>query len=53
MSVFETVFLCLTIPLVYVFAYLAGKCDFLNVVCLMMRERAKQLEEAIKDDQDS
>lgn len=28
MTVFETVFLCLTIPLVYVFAYLAGKCDF-------------------------
>ena len=51
MTVFETVFLCLTIPLVYVFAYLAGKCDFLNMVCLMMQERAKKLEEAIKDDQ--
>ena len=50
MTVFETVFLCLTIPLVYVFAYLAGKCDFLNVVCLMMQEHAKKLEEAIKDD---
>lgn len=50
MTVFETVFLCLTIPLVYVFAYLARKCDFLNMVCLMMQEHAKKLEEAIKDD---
>ena len=53
MTTFEIVFLCLTIPLVYVFAYLAGKCDFLNVVCLMMQERAKKLEEALKDDQES
>lgn len=32
-----------------VLTYLAGKCDFLNVVCLMMQERAKKLEEAIED----
>ena len=51
MTAFEAAFLCLMIPLVHVFAYLAGKCDFLNVVCLMMQERAKKLEEAIKDDQ--
>lgn len=49
MTTFETVFLCLTIPLVYVFAYLAGKCDFLNVVCLMMQKWAKDTEEALKD----
>lgn len=36
-----------------VLTYLAGKCDFLNVVCLMMQERAKKLEEAIKDDPDT
>lgn len=53
MTTFETVFLCLTIPLVYVLSYLAGKCDFLNVVCLMMRESAKKMEEAFKNDQDS
>lgn len=33
-----------------VLAYIAGKCDSLNIVCLMMQERAKKLEEAIKDD---
>ena len=36
-----------------VLAYIAGKCDFLNVVCLMMQDHAKKLEEAIKDDQNA
>ena len=53
MTAFETAFLCLMIPLVYVLSYLAGKCDFLNVVCLMMREWAKKTEEAIKNDEDT
>ena len=50
MTDFENVLCCILIPLVYVLAYLAGKCDFLNVVCLMMQEQMKKLEEALKDD---
>lgn len=46
----ENVFFSALIMVTLVFTYLAGKCDFLHVVCLMMREYAKKLEEAIKDD---
>lgn len=49
MTAFETAFLCLMIPLVYVFAYLAGKCDLLNTFCLMVQKWAKEAEETLKD----
>ncbi len=53
MTDFETVVICLLIPVAYVFAYIAGKCDFLNVVCLMMAEYTKKMQEALKDDENA
>ena len=46
----DNLFYSILIVVTLVLTYIAGKCDFLNVVCLMMQERAKELEEAIKDD---
>ena len=42
MSEFEYVLLCLLIPIVYVMTYIAGKHDFLALVCKMLEEKAEK-----------
>ena len=42
---FETVLCCVLIPIVIVLAYIAGKNDFLEMICEMLEEKAKELEE--------
>lgn len=53
MNVFETIMTCLLVMTAYVLVYIAGRCDFLNVVCLMMQEYTNKMEEALKDDPDA
>ena len=45
MTNFETVLCCIMIPVVIVLAYIAGKNDFLEMICEMLEEKAKELEE--------
>ena len=49
---FEYVLCCVLVPVALFFAYLAGKCDMFNVVCMMFRERAKELAEALDDNKE-
>lgn len=49
----EDVFYSILIMVTLVFTYLAGRCDFLNVVCLMMQEYTKKMQEALKDDENA
>ena len=42
MSDFETILLCLIIPFIYVFVYIAGKYDLLYLVCKMLEEKCKK-----------
>ena len=46
----EDVFCSIIVVVTLIFTYLAGKYDFLNVVCLMMKEYTKKMKEANKDD---
>ena len=57
MMTVEYILACLLIPVMYVLAYIAGKYDFLNTVCLMLQEaelehekRIKKLQEEVKRD---
>lgn len=34
--------MCLLIPISYVLIYIAGKYDFLNLVCKMLEEKVKE-----------
>lgn len=45
---FEYIFACLLIPIMYVFAYIAGKHDLLNIICKMLEEKAKELEKSME-----
>lgn len=45
MTEFEYVLACLMIPVAYVLIYIAGKHDFLNLVCRMLEEKAKELKQ--------
>lgn len=42
---FETILCCILIPVVIVLAYITGKNDFLEMICEMLAEKAKELEE--------
>lgn len=45
MTDFETILCCLLIPTAFVLTYIAGKNDFLGMICEMLAEKAKELEE--------
>lgn len=42
---FETILACIMIPVVIALAYIAGKNDFLEMICEMLEETAKELKE--------
>lgn len=52
MTTFEQLICCLLIPIEYVLIYIAGKYDFIGLVCRMLEEKTKELE-AKKDDSDA
>lgn len=39
---------CLLIPIAYVLTYIAGKYDFLSLICKMLEEKVKEYEEKEK-----
>ena len=45
MSDFETLLACFLIPIVYVLTYIAGKYNLLSLICKMLEEELKKLEE--------
>lgn len=45
----DYIFACLMIPLAYVLVYIAGKYDFLSLVCQMLEEKTKEFQEKVKD----
>lgn len=53
MSDFETVLLCFLIPVMYVLTYIAGRCDFLSVICAMIEDKAKQFAKDLEDEDSS
>ena len=50
MTDFEYIIGCLLIPVAYVLVYIAGKYDFIGLLCQMLEEKAKEMEKAMKDD---
>ena len=44
MSKFYCVFICILIPIVYVFIYIAGKYDLLSLICKMLKEYSEEKE---------
>ena len=50
MSEFETLIMCLLIPLYGVLFYTVGKADLLNLVVLMIKEKTKEIEERMSED---
>ena len=49
MSDFETIAMCVSILIYGIVFYIAGRIDFIGLVIKMMEAKAKELEEAQKD----
>lgn len=45
----EIIFMCLLIPVAYVLAYIAGKCNLLFVICKMFEEKLEKYQEDSDD----
>ena len=45
----EIIFMCLLIPVCYVLAYVAGKCNLLFVICKMFEEKLEKYQEDSDD----
>ena len=43
MSEFEQILVIFIIPIVYIMAYIAGKYDFLALICKMLEEKASEI----------
>lgn len=50
MTDFEMVMMCFLVPIYGVLFYTAGKCDILNLIVLMIREKTKEIEQRVKED---
>lgn len=50
MNWFETIVACIFVLAAFTLTYQAGKCDLLNVMCLMFAKKAKELEEADREE---
>lgn len=47
MTEFETILLCFLVPCFATIFYVSGKGDLLNVIVLMLQEKAKEIEERL------
>ena len=50
MSEFETIVTCVFVLVYSVLVYAAGRVDFLDLSIKILESKAKELEEALKDD---
>ena len=48
MSDFELFIACLLAPIIYILTYIAGKYDILKLICKMLEEEFKKIEERRK-----